>query len=52
MLECNNESKTLRWNCSGTYGRGTPVDALDTIVPSNDGKGIALSLSESGVACN
>ena len=36
----------MRWNCSGTYGWGTPVDVSHSIVPSDEGNGMALSLSE------
>ena len=49
MLGCDNEcreSNTLQRNCSGTYGRGTPVDVSHSIVPSDEGNGMALSLSE------
>ena len=42
----------MRQNCSGTYGRGTPVDVSHSIVPSDEGNGMALSLSEDVVVWN
>ena len=55
MLECDNEceeSNTLRWNCSGTYGQGTPVYVSHSIVPSDEGNGMDLSLSKDVVVWN
>ena len=55
MLECDNEceeSNTFQWNCSGKYGRGTPVDVSHSIVPVDEGNGMALSLSKDVVVWN
>ena len=55
MLECDNECKesnTLLWNCSGTYGRDTPVDVSLSTVPSDEGNGMILTLSEDVVVRN
>ena len=55
MLGCDTEcreSNTLRRNYSGTYGQGTPVDVPHNIVPSDEGNGTALSLSEDVVVWN
>ena len=37
---------------AGTYGWGTPVDVSHSIVPSDEGNGMALSLSKDVVVWN